>query len=814
MAAVLAAMPSVAAADPPPRAQVLFERYCYDCHGDGLRRGGFALDKIFESDQPGEHRHHWEQAWKIVRHELMPPAGEDQPSEEERLAITRWIEEAQFGVDRDKPDPGRVTIRRLNRMEYEFSITDLFGVELSSEGTFSSDSATARTRLRDMLPPDDAAFGFDNIGDFQTLSPALLEKYFDIAEFVVGEVIVTDGPQIPEMNIGRDLRREVQRREHRVEHTAAFAVEHAGKYRLDVRFSLGGWREFGGAFDFTMFAGGGPLESERIEVGGQRTHQYSHEIDLNAGHNIVQLVTKAVAPDADGRLVPLELHPRILLTGPLGGGVRAYPDAHRRIFFAGDPPADDDARRDYAMEILRRIADRAFRRPVEDTRLHALTGIAMRGETFESGIAQAITAILSSPRFLFRAEAQPQPDDPESVHAIDEFALASRLSHLLWLSLPDDELAGLARRGELRNNLRAQVQRMLDDPKAARFFEDFPGQWLHTRNVLMTPISRRDSEMNHLRGSMKRETEMLFEHIARTDRDLVELVTADYTFVDKPLADYYGLSGHPGYGFQRIELPPESNRGGLLTHGSFLVSTSNPNRTSPVKRGLFVLENLLNAEPPPPPPDTPSLDEAVTPAGAPKTTREQLAVHRENPACASCHAHFDPIGLALENYDVIGRWRDAENGEPIRPDEVAVTGQQLTGIQDLRGFFASRKDRFYRGTTEKLLTYALGRGLDPTDAPTVDDITARLVADDGKFSTLLMAVIESPPFQTRRGDDGQERSSPRNAVPEPPPLEQRRPRVTMRDLLEAREAQESTPRRGRRTPAPEPAQAPTPPENP
>jgi hypothetical protein len=791
----------------------LFERYCFDCHGEGLRKGGVSIDDLLVAEDSPEHRHQWEKAWKIVRGELMPPVGEDQPSDAERLAITQWIEEVKFGVDRNHPDPGRVTIRRLNRMEYEHTVSDLFDADFSLESTFSSDASNARIRLRDRLPPDDTAFGFDKIGDFQTLSPALLEKYFDIAEFVVDQLVVTDGPKVPVQHLGRRLATDRIPETRRTEHHAGVELEHAGRYRIDVQFTLGGWREFGGAFDFTISATGQELTKDVIEVGGQRTHRYSVEVDLNAGPNHLQLATTATKPDAEGNWVYLDLHPRVEMTGPLGGEIRAYPEVHRRIFFNGDAPADPETRREYAREIIRRVADRAFRRPIDEPRLDRLAGIALANEHFESGISQALTAILASPQFLFRAESQPDPDDPQSVHPIDEFALASRLSYLLWLSLPDNELFTLARQGQLRKNLDGQVARMLNDPKAARFFEDFPGQWLRTRNILMTPITNGGGEIDPLRGAMKAETDLLFEHIARNDIDLIELITANYTFVERRLADYYGLSGHNGDGVQRVDLPPGSKRGGILSHGSFLIATSNPNRTSPVKRGLFVLENLLAAEAPPPPPDTPPLDEAGDGGPAsPKTVREQLVLHRENKACASCHAHFDPIGLALENFDVIGRWRDRENGELILPDEVTVTGQKLAGIADLRDYFASRKDRFYRGVTEKFLTYALGRGLDPRDAPTVDHITARLLAENGKFSTLLMEVLESPQFQSRRGDHGPSPEAPRLELPTPPPLDQRKGRNTMRALLERQGVFERNP--AGESSSPESRPEPEPPANP
>jgi hypothetical protein len=411
---------------------------------------------------------------------------------------------------------------------------------------------------------------------------------------------------------------------------------------------------------------------------------------------------------------------------------------------------------------------------VDRETLDGLTKLAMGHEDFKRGVAQSLAAILTSPKFFFRAETQPRPDDSKAIHSLDDYALASRLSYLLWLSLPDEELMREAAAGTLRKNLRGQVKRMLADKKAERFFEDYPGQWLRTRNVLMTAISK-DEKLAPVRGAMKRETEMLFEHIARNDRDLLELITADYTFVNKPLADFYGLDGVNGDDFQKVSLKPESRRGGILTHGSFLVATSNPNRTSPVKRGLFVLENLLAVEPPPPPPDIPALDDAKVGGQTPKTVREQLAVHRENKACASCHAHFDPIGVVLENYDLIGQWREKENGEPIQAQERAVTGQTLAGIEDLRNFFASQKEKFYRGATEKLLTYALGRGLEPYDAVTVDRIAAEVAASSGKFSALLQGVIESPAFLTRRGDNGDAKDAPRLAIPPTPPPEKRRP---------------------------------------
>ncbi len=754
----------------------LFDRYCFECHGDGMDKGSFALDGLLAAGQSETNRFQWVKAWNIVRHGFMPPADADPLSEADRKAITQWIEQQRLGVDYRNPDPGRVTVRRLNRMEYEFTIQDLFGVSPVAEGEFSSDTSSSRQRLRDMLPPDDTAFGFDNNGDFQTLSPALLEKYFDLAEYVVDHVIAKGGPRHPmrmldssKVKITRAT--ETKKTDHRLE----FELPAAGRYRVEAQFPLGGWQDYGGAYDFALALDDQRIARDLVEIGGQRIYKFTNEVTLAAGTHALTFATDALKPALNGKTNHLELRPKFRLTGPLSTDTLEYPAPHRRLFFQGDAPADPAKRRDYARAILQRVSDRAFRRPASEAVVNRLTDLVLRSEKFTDGVGLGLMAILTSPQFIFRSEVQPQPDDPKAVHPLDEYALASRLSYFLWLSLPDDELTALARRGELRKHLPAQVKRMLADPKSERFFEDFPGQWLRTRNVLMTAINRATT-LDPVRGAMKRETEMLFEHIARNDRDLLELLTADYTFVDEPLAKFYGITNYAGAGFQKVSLTPESKRGGILTHGSFLVASSNPNRTSPVKRGVFVLENLLAIHPPPPPPSVPSLDDAKKDGVMPKTGSGQLALHRENKACAACHAHFDPIGLALENYDVVGQWRTEEAGEPIAPKEKTITGQTLTGIGDLKQFFTDRQHQFYGCVSEKLLTYALGRGLDPGDAVTVDRIADRVAQDGGKFSTLLLAVIDSPPFQMRRGDDGLVKTPPRSFVPEAPPPEQRKGR--------------------------------------
>jgi hypothetical protein len=763
----------------------LFVKYCYDCHGGGEKSGQIALDEMLQA-QPVAHRRSWEKAWKIVRHEFMPPVHVDPPSIAERKAITQWIEQNALGVDYDNPDPGRVTMRRLNRIEYEYSVTDLFGVNVTAQQHFSLDNKGVNAPnkpLRDRLPPDDNTYGFDNNGDFMTLSPALLERYLNLAEWIVEQVLVMDGPRHPIKSL-TDPRPKVNldKEARTVEMGGTFELAHAGPFKLDIMFTVGEFAEVSGVFEMQFLIDGKPVHRDEVGIGGHATHRYSIDLNLEKGKHTWTFASKPFDETARTKMLARErpnvlnpfLHAR--LTGPIGTGVYEYPDSHKRVFLNGAAPTDPAERRAYAKTILNRLADRAFRRPIDDSSLERLTDLAMRADgvdhNFEAAVGQAISAILTSPRFLFRAELQPSPDDPKLIHLIDEFALASRLSYLLWLSIPDDVLRDLAAAGKLRENLEPQLKRMLDDKKSARFFEDFPGQWLRTRNVLMTPNSRQGGILDPLRPDMKRETEMLFEHIVRNDLDLMELIAADYTFVNEELAEFYEIPGVTGKEFRKVTPPPESRRGGILTHASFLVSTSNPNRTSPVKRGLYVLDTFWGIEPPPPVPNIPSLEDAKVDGVTPRTVREQLAAHRADPACAACHSHFDPIGVSLENYDLIGRWRDAEAGEKIEPSELTTSGETLTGVDDVRKLFQSRPDKFYRGVTQKLMTYALGRALQPYDAVTIDRIADELVKDNGKFSTLLLGIVTSPQFQKRRGDDGTPPEQPRIAKPVPPTPEQ------------------------------------------
>jgi hypothetical protein len=681
--------------------------------------------------------------------------------------------------------------------------------------------------LRDQLLPDDSAHGFDNIGDAQTLSPVLFNRYLELAEWILSQVIVDTGAPLPRI-AGEDFlgqrpqdgrsRTALVAKEGVLERTIPLEMTYDGRYRVDLRVEIGGWHDYGGDAQLSLLLDDQSVAERTLPLGGEVNDTYSWEFPVAKGQHTLLLraaLLAAPAPTADAAsaepVVPLPETPvepldeaqrlererrrerraidqrifeenfpeeaakgdpgrrrappappqlkfqelALTVTGPLDVGVVGkYPEPHRRLFPREVSPQAAAEREPYVREILQRFATRAFRRPVDEASLERLVQLAMAEDTVERGVGTALTAVLTSPRFLYREEPQPEPDNPGASHVLDEYALASRLSYFLWLSIPDNVLLARAAAGSLRENLAAEVQRMLADPKSERFFRDFTGQWLRTRNVLMTAITPGmvADRLDPVREEMKLETDLLFEHIARNDRDLLELITADYSFLNAELANWYGVPGVEGGEMRKVALPPESHRGGVLTHGSILVSTSNPNRTSPVKRGVFVLENIFGTPPPPPPAAVPALEEAKKEGVELKSLRAQLAAHREDRACAACHAHFDPIGLALENFSYVGRWRETEGGDPIDASGEMVTGEKFASFDELRALISTRKDKFYRCVTEKLMTYALGRGLEPYDAATVDAITDRLMTEGGTFSTLLLSVIQSPAFQLRRGD--------------------------------------------------------------
>ena len=504
------------------------------------------------------------------------------------------------------------------------------------------------------------------------------------------------------------------------------------------------------------------LRQVRVEADENAPQHYEARFRLVAGKHRLRVVVlrdkTGLSPEKaaewkSGRDQKGTIHVHHLeIEGPPEAAAEMLPESHRRIFFKR---ATKDTEPQVARELIGAFAKRAYRRPVtasEVERLMKLYDLARRnGELFEGGVAQALKAVLVSPNFLFRGELQPEPDNPKSVHPVNEFALASRLSYFLWSTMPDAELFALAERGQLRKNLDAQVRRMLTDPKSRALVENFAGQWLQLRNLALLQPDKKlfPSYDAKLRAAMARETELLFEHVLREDRSVFEFLTADYTFVNERLAKHYGLAGVSGEEFQRVSLKGQP-RAGVLTHASILTLTSNPTRTSPVKRGKWVLENLLATPPPPPVPNVPELEQQKELTG---TLRQKMEQHRANPTCASCHTKMDAIGFGLENYDAIGAFRSQDAGAVIDPSGELSAAEKFQGPVDLAKLLATQKqDDYIRCMVEKLLIYALGRGLEYYDRPAVKSIADGLAKRRHTFSGLVLEVVNSVPLQKRRGE--------------------------------------------------------------
>lgn len=770
LAGLLAAGP--AAADPTQtyakKIQPLLENYCFDCHGEGISKGDFSMDKFKDLPAHLEDREHWLSIWRNVRSQIMPPSEEDQLGTAEKRELLAWIEKDVFKLDPENPDPGRVTIRRLNRTEYQNAVFDLLGVEYDT---------------REVFPADDTGYGFDNIGDVLSISPLLMEKYITAADEVVALALPEGAAaQVPRVDIeGRAFKYSGDPKldatwmpfaeARRVRTNQEILWD--GEYQIRIEYSIHGATE--ATTDEALLqitAGGEKIGEVTLGWDQRRVIELTGKAALKKGSQPFEIsITPAARPQPGEEELFLKVQ-RVIVQGPLGGEQREYAKGYRMIFVDGPAPEEDQAAARYARKIMRSFVSRAFRKPLDEPTIDRLVAIVREvsrqpGKSFEDGIKLAIATCLASPRFLFRVEMQPEPNNPKKVVLLDEYSLASRLSFFLWGSVPDDELLSLAFNTKLRENLSAQVDRMLADPRAERLVKNFVGQWLQARDVETVAVSAKTilgMESNReaarvfdprLRSDMQRETEMLFEFILRENRPAEELISARYSFLNERLAKFYGIAGVEGENMRPVDLTEHPERGGLLTQGTFLLVTSNPTRTSAVKRGLFVLDNLLGTPAPPAPPDVPELEELSAESGkAHPTMREMMEVHRENPDCRGCHQRMDPIGLGLENFDALGQFRTQEHGKPIDTSGVLLTGEKFADVAGLKEILAvKRKEDVYRCLSEKLLTYAIGRGIEYYDATTIDLLTARMKKNDGKLRELVHGIVESAPFQKRRGDD-------------------------------------------------------------
>ena len=742
--------------------------YCVGCHSGPTPFAKLNLETLDTANLEANGAI-WEKLLRKLRNREMPPAGMPRPDPAAYEALVKFIETGRDRLAEVKPNPGRPTLHRLNRAEYANVIRDLLALEID---------------VAELLPADDAGYGFDNIGDVLSVSPLLMERYLlaagRISRTAVGDTTLPASYQTYSLRPGlvqSDRMSEAMPLGSRggtaVRHR--FAVD--GEYEISVGLQRGRQDEFLGLGQerkldlrlddqrlglFTIAA------DPRGVVHGTGKDPDSHlkvRVPVTAGTRTLvatflkdTVLTEGIIERRRDEQNFFEGVGSISVAGPYnvqGPGTTASRD---RIFLCR--PAARAEEEACAEKILANLAHRAYRRPVvadDLTPLFALYRQGAQSGGFEAGVRLALQKILVSPEFIFRMEFDPPGAAPGSVHRISDVELASRLSFFLWSSIPDDELLALAERGALGDAsvLEAQVRRMLADPRSQALVKNFSGQWLYLRNITgIQPDSTAFPNFDeNLRQALAQETELLIESTLREDRSVADLLNTDYTFVNQRLAEHYGIKGIYGSEFRRVALD-DPKRYGLLGQASVLTVTSYPNRTAPTIRGKWVLEQLLGTPPPPPPPNVPSLkDDASTKT---MTMRERMEEHRANPTCAVCHKMMDPIGFSLENFDGIGRWRDSTGigTGPIDSSGVLPDGTAFDGPAGLRDVLVSKRDLFVETFTERLLTYALGRGVEQYDSPVIRKITREAAADNQRWSSIILGIAKSAPFQMRRISDG------------------------------------------------------------
>ena len=766
--------------DTPERA--LLDRYCVTCHNDALRTAGLALDNL-DLAQVGDHADVWEKVVGKLRAGMMPPAGRPRPDGEASGRLVAYLETALDRAAAADPDPGRsAALRRLNGTEYRNAIRDLLDLDID---------------VAALLPADDSSAGFDNVS-LGGLDPGRFERYLAaarrIARLAVGAPVrsaVADTFIVPS-----DLNQtgHVEGMPFGTRGGASFDYNFPVDAEYELRVELGkSWNtnRIGGLrepHDVAILLDGAPVEVLTVSPRARRPAAAQSLLyqpdDRPADADLFVRVPVAAGPHTvgaafvsqGGELVERHRQPFLKVHITVGGDQRTQPNVYavtvtgpfeatgpgdspsRRRIFTCRPAEDAEpaAERACASEILGTLARRAYRRPATGDDVDLLLGFFDEGRAdggFDQGVEMALRRLLVSPEFLLRVERDPA--GAVGPYRVNDLELASRLSFFLWSSLPDDELIKAAARGTLRDPavLEAQVRRMLADERSASLVTNFAAQWLYLRNLpAVSPdfIVFPDFDET-LRRALRQETELFFESVLREDRSVLDLITADYTFVNERLARHYGMPGIAGSHFRRVPLPPGSPRGGLLGHGSILAVTGYATRTSPVVRGKWVLENLLGTPPPPPPPNVPPLDEEKSAAAL--SMRERMEEHRRNPTCAACHALMDPVGLSLENFDAIGRWRTLTAGlAPIDASGGLPDGTVFDGAAGLRQAILDRSDQFVRTLVDKLMTYALGRATEHYDAPAVRAVERGAAAGGYRFSDLVLGIVRSTPFQMRRPD--------------------------------------------------------------
>ena len=744
--------------------------FCVECHNDIDRTAELTFESLDLSNAAAQ-ADVLEKVVRKLRTGTMPPSDQPQPSARDRSALASWLETSLDDAAAANPNPGRTeTLRRLNRTEYQNAIRDLLALDID---------ATA------LLPPDESGYGFDNVnvGD---LSPALLDRYIaaaqKISRLAVGSTQTSLQSDV--IRVPPDATQE--------EHVASLPIGtrgglstsytfvQDGEYDIQILLARNRNGNIGGLRDETvhtvqLLLDRMPAATFTVELpeGGDDTLADSHltiRVPVTAGpHELGATFLKNASSLLETERQPLQSHfneqrhPRltpaiyqVAITGPYAPQGAGDTPSRRRLFVCTPTePGEIEVEEACAEAILSTLMRRAYRRPISATDVAGPMAFFREGRTggdFDAGIGAALTSVLANPEFLFRVELDPDQARPGTAYRISDLELASRLSFFLWSSIPDDELLDAAIRGELSRpgELERQARRMLADPRSNNLASNFAGQWLLLRNLeSVSPDPRLYPDFDdNLRQAFRQETELFFDSVLREDRSVLDLLNADYTFLNGRLAKHYQIPGVYGSRFRRVALGQDSKRGGLLRQGSILAVTSYATRTSPVIRGKWVLDNLYGAPPPPPPANVPVLEENSVRAGLPM--RERLSEHRNNTACAGCHNMIDPVGFALENFDAVGRWRDhAADSGPMDASGALPGIGEFDGVDGLEAALLSRPDLFAGRVTENLLTFALGRGVDYYDAPAIRKILRDTESDEYRFSSLILGIVTSVPFQMR-----------------------------------------------------------------
>lgn len=771
----------MAAASPLPATSAdrkhLLQQYCGGCHNDRAKTAGWSVSQA-DPENLGANNELWEKILRRVSLGEMPPRNMPRPSQAQTADFTNWLASSLDRMEAAHPNPGRATLRRMNRAEYANSVRDLLDLNVDMS--------------RD-LPVDDTGYGFDNIADVLTVSPTLMDRYINVAGKVAGLAtgMASRTPVATDYRIPKDL----------FENgfgVPAFNERASDDLPLDSRG--GGAFKYYAPYDATytiqVYLNSGTSTEQEISA----DYRYEVKVPLKAGLRTIgasfpkrlaldeNLITPTVAlskptkPVEPPLMIPLDIQVdgarvtqlpvpsfgagatfsqafylrdvlQISVVGPYDVTGPGVTPSREKIFICRPSAPREEV--GCARKILTALAHRAYRRPISSADITPLMKIfehGREGADFDHGIEAALQAVLVSPSFLFMAQNDPPRSAPGSVHRITDVELATRLSYFLWSSIPDPELLSVAERGRLSKPevLKRQVARMLADPKSKALTQNFAGQWLYLRRLEYQKPDRRvfpDFD-ERLRSAMQTETEMFFDGIVRENRSVLDFLDADYSYLNERLAVHYGIGGVHGASFRKVKLDPALHRGGLLGQGSVLTVTSYNNRTSVVLRGKWILENILAAPPPPPPPNIPTLNESQN--GKSLTVRQQMEMHRANPVCASCHTKMDPLGFSLENYDAIGAWRTGYAGQAVDASAVLPDGTKFEGPRGLQGILLARKDQFVEAFTERLLTYALGRGLDAHDMPTVRAVRAAAAKDDYRINSIIMGIVQSVPFEMRR----------------------------------------------------------------